>query len=50
MPAKFLAFSILIADVENYFKRKGNGGVKLEKRRVFSLVSADYMAILWCLD
>jgi len=41
-----LLFLILIADVEEFMKRRGNGGAQIEKKRIFTLAYADDLAAL----
>lgn len=34
-------FNLYIAEVDKYFERKGMGGIKLRKERIWSLAYAD---------
>lgn len=45
-PLSPLLFLILIADIEEILKKKGNGGVTIGRRRIYSLAYADDLAIL----
>lgn len=45
-PLSLLLFLILIADIEEFLKKRGNGGVTIEKRRFYTLAYADDLAVL----
>lgn len=45
-PMSPLLFLILIADVEEFFKKRGNGGVSIGRSRIYTLAYADDLAVM----
>lgn len=49
-PLSPLLFLILIADVEEFIKKKGNGGVTIGRKKIYTLAYANDLAIIATLE